>query len=302
MLGQLPDKVLTTSPRVTIVPTRTQIVSSLFRAFPASPSDMLTADRAVVLSGIASVLGVLGFQRKKAMIVREMVSILTGGLIEARTRGAAEVGIHPAAGLVALNGVNGHTSGAATLELGEGDIEYGMDAFLGLLLQTYGIVESGVAPSFPDDSDASAVARIQRQSASRFFGIQGVKLNMLRACINFSEALPDFAGVLKFSSDLLRTAGSGVAPGPRQEDASPAITKEEQLRLVTNISKTSNLSQRLGLGNLTAEYWDEFLVRGVKLEPPSSARAPVEHKKSELPGPRRRGRLRMSTHSFTTPS
>ncbi|TPX10904.1 uncharacterized protein E0L32_008110 [Thyridium curvatum] len=287
VLGQYPAKQLTSSPRVTVVPPRTSIVNMLFKAFPISATELLTTvDRIVILSGIASVLNVLGFQRKKAMVVRELVSILIGGLAEARTRGAAEVGIHPAAGLVSLNnlGAGGGGSGSVALQLGEGDTEQGMDAFLGLLLKTYGVIEFDSGAVTDDDSDASAITRIQRQSIARAFGMRSVKLNILRACINFSEALPDFQGVLKFSSDLLRTAGSGVAPGPRREDASPAITRDEQVRLATNISKTSNLSKRLGLGHLTAEYWDEFLLRGVKLEPLPAVRTPVEHKKSELAG------------------
>jgi hypothetical protein len=284
--GVVPEKALTTSPRFTITPTRTSISFMLLKAFPGSQSELLTTvDRISILSGIASVLGVLGFHRKKAMVVRELVSVLIGGLVEARTRGAAEVGIHPAAGLMALHGVNGHGNGSDALQLGEGDIESGVDAFLGLLLKTYGVVSYDV---FSDDvdreeDDAKTVARIQRQAAARYFGIQSVKLNVLRACINFSEALPDFAGVLRFSSDLLRTAGSGIAPGPRREDASPVIFKEEQVRLVTNISKTSNLAKRLGLGHLAAEYWDEFLVRGVRLEPLLPSRTPVPHAKSILP-------------------
>ena len=285
LFGTRPDTPLTTSPRIIVAPNRAMIVNTLFRAFPASASELLTTvDRIVILSGIASVLGVIGFHRKKAMVVRELVSVLIGGLVEARTRGAAEVGIHPAAGLVGLNGVNGHANGASALELGEGDIEFGVDAFLGILLRTYGIVEANPGSSEPDDSDAAAISRIQTQSTARLFGMQGTKLDVLRACINFSEALPDFAGVLKFSSDLLRTSGSGIAPGPRLEDVSPAITREEQVRLATNISKTSALSQRLGFGDLRAEYWDEFLVRGVKLEPSASSRLPIEHKKSELVG------------------
>ena len=293
VMGVAPSKPLTTSPRFTILPTRTQIVSLLFRAFPASASELLTTiDRIVILSGIASVLGVLGFQRKKAMVVRELVSVLIGGLVEARTRGAADVGIHPAAGLVALNGMNGQRKGAGALELGEGDIEHGIDAFLGLLLKTYGVVDedsadlqkSGLDDSSTEDrdSDAAILERIQRQSGQRLLGMKGVKLNVLRACINFSEALPDFAGVLRFSSDLLRTAGSGIAPGPKREDAYPSISREEQARLIANISKTSSLSKRLGVGSLTAEYWDEFLVRGIKLEPLPATRTPVPHAKSAL--------------------
>ncbi|KAI0133128.1 Trs120-domain-containing protein [Hypoxylon sp. NC0597] len=292
VFGKLPTKTLTTSPRLTITPPRAQIATLLFKAFPSSAPELLTTvDRAIILSGIAAVLGSLGFHRKKAMVVRELVSVLIGGLVEARTRGAAEVGIHPAAGLVALNTVNGHGNGAGALELGEGDIEHGIDAFLGLLCKTYGVVnfDDTVRGSSDEsrqvsDTDEKVIARIRSQSSARQFGIKNIKLNILRACINFSEALPDFNGVLRFSSDLLRTAGSGVAPGPRREDAAPIITRDEQVRMITNISKTAGLSQRLGLRHLSAEYWDEFLVRGITLDPLSPTRTPIPHSKTVLPG------------------
>ncbi|KAI1501125.1 Trs120-domain-containing protein [Biscogniauxia marginata] len=287
VFGKFPPKVLTTSPRLSVEPPRGQINNMLFRAFPSSAPELLTtADRAIILGGIAAVLGALGYHRKKALVVRELVSVLIGGLVEARTRGAAEVGIHPAAGLVALNAVNGHGNGAGALELGEGDIEHGIDAFLGLLCKTYGVVsfEDPTVSSPPSDTNERAISRIHSQSSTRPFGFQNIKLNILRACINFSEALPDFNGVLKFSSDLLRTAGSGVAPGPRREDAAPIITRDEQVRLATNISKTSSLSQRLGLGHLAAEYWDEFLIRGITLDPLPATRTPTPHSKNVLPG------------------
>ncbi|KAI0839996.1 Trs120-domain-containing protein [Hypoxylon sp. FL0890] len=292
VLGKLSTKALTSSPRLTIAPPRTQIATLLFKAFPSSAPELLTTvDRAIILSGIATILGSLGFHRKKAMVVRELVSVLIGGLVEARTRGAAEVGIHPAAGLVALNAVNGHGNGAGGLELGEGDIEHGIDAFLGSLCKTYGVVnfDDGIRGSSDEfrqvsDTDEKVIARIQSQSSARQFGIRNVKLNILRACINFSEALPDFNGVLRFSSDLLRTAGSGVAPGPRREDAAPIITRDEQIRLLTNISKTAGLSQRLGLEHLSAEFWDEFLVRGITLDPLPPTRIPIPHSKTVLPG------------------
>ncbi|TEA22823.1 Transport protein particle subunit trs120 [Colletotrichum sidae] len=291
IFGKLPATPLTTSPRLTVTPSRQHITALLFRAFPSSIAELLTiADRASILAGIASVLGPLGLHRKKAMVTRELVSVLISGLVEARTRGAADMGIHPAAGLVALNAANGHSNSAVALELGEGDVEQGIEAFLALLCRSYGIVDFDMkrrlsaATATTEDSDAAILDRIRGQSAARFFGFASVKLNILRACINFSEALPDFNGVLKFSSDLLRTAGSGVAPGPRKEDASPIITREEQIRLVTNISKTSNLSKRLGLDHLAAEYWDEFFVRGISLEPLPITRIPVPRAKSVLPG------------------
>ncbi|KAI0537775.1 hypercellular protein A [Xylaria digitata] len=291
IFGKYPSKNLDTSPRLTITPSRGYINTFLFKAFPSSAPELLTTmDRSIILSGIAAILGVMGYHRKKALVIRELISVLISGLIEARTRGAAEVGIHPAAGLVALNTINGHSKGAGALDLNEGDIEQGIDAFLGLLCRTYGVVGfentrngSGTSSSI-SDLDENVISRINSQSATRHFGFPNVKLNIIRACINFSEALPDFHGVLKFSSDLLRTAGSGVAPGPRREDAAPMISRDEQVRLVTNISKTSSLSQRMGLGHLTAEYWDEFLIRGITLDPLPATRPPIPHSKNVLPG------------------
>ncbi|GJN75561.1 hypothetical protein PLICBS_009664 [Purpureocillium lilacinum] len=290
--GKLPEKGLTTSPRLTILPTRQQIVNLLFKAFPSTNTELLTtADRVSILSGIASVLGPLGFSRKKAMVIRELVSVLIGGLVEARTRGAAEAGVHPAAGLVSLAPGRDRNSAAVALDLGEGDIEQGLEAFLDLLCRSYGIVgfdslanNATQASSKPDESDDAVVARILDQSSTRFFGFSSIKLNILRACINFAEALPDFNGVLKFSSDLMRTAGSGVAPGPRREDATALIHRDEQIRLVTNISRTAALVQRIGMGHLTAEYWDEFLIRSIVLESLPNTRTPIPHARSVLPG------------------
>lgn len=277
------------TPRLTIRPTRTEIYATLSRGLPTSSSSesLSLVDRTIIISGIASVLGSIGYYRKKAMIMRELVSVLIPGLIQARVKGAAEMGIHPAAGLAALNSVNGNSHGAGALDLGEGDVENGVDTFLGLLSKTYGVVTSdmtsGSAES-QDDSDDATITRIMHNATTRAFGGRNLKMDVLRSCINLSEALPDFHGVLRFTADLLRTAGSGIAPGPRSEDASPSMSREEQVRLSTNISRTLGAAKHLGVKNLQAEYWDEFLVRGVELEALSTARAPIPHTKKDLPG------------------
>ncbi|PBP24855.1 hypercellular protein [Diplocarpon rosae] len=276
-------------PRLHIQPTRTEIVTLLFRAFPTSWSseNQHLVDRTIILSGIASVLGSLGLQRKKAMVIRDLVAVIIPGLIQARIKGAAEMGVHPAAGLAALNSANGNANGAGALDLGEGDVEAGLDIFLGSLGQIYGVVSSKSGPGDDgviDDSDEAAIARILHNALVRSFGGQNMKMDVLRSCINISEALPDFHGVLRFTTDLLRTAGSGVAPGPRSEDASPSMSRDEQIRLGTNISRTLSAARNLGVKDLEAEYWDEFLLRAVVLEPLQHSRTPIPHTKSELPG------------------
>ena len=279
-------------PRLNITPARSDIVQTLFRAFPQpSATALLTVtDRTIILAGIASVLGVLGYDRKKGMIVRELISVLIPGLVQARMAGAAEMGIHPAAGLAALSTLNGNRNGAGALDLGEGDVESGVDNLLALLGRTYGVVS--FQPSLldgnkktdkkVDDSDEAVVARILDNAASRQFGGTAMKMNVLRACINLAEALPDFEGVLRFSADLLRTAGTGVAPGPYTDDAGPMMEREEQVRLSSNIARTVDAAKKIGLNDLKAEYWDEFLIRGVELDALPASKAPTVHQSSVL--------------------
>lgn len=279
-------------PRLNIHPTRAVVVATLLRAYPAFSSDDLSViDHTIIFGAIASVFGELGYYRKKAMVMRELVSIIIPGLIQARLVGAAEMGIHPAAGLSALTAMNGNTNGTGPLELGEGDVESGIDDLLELIGQIYGVVSStntthkGKCSSVGvgvDDADEVVIARIMRHAKLRAFGGQNMKMNVLRACINLSEALPDFQAALKFTSDLLRTAGSGVAPGPRTMDASPAMAREEQMRLSIIISRTVSTGRTLGLTDLAAEYWDEFLVRGVDLEIQTPSRTPIPHRATEL--------------------
>jgi hypothetical protein len=282
-------------PRLNISPPRSVIIAMLFRAFPSSSTaeDLPIIDRTIILGGIASVLDSLGYYRKKAMVMWELVSVLIPGLVQARKVGAAEMGIHPAAGLAALNAINGNVGGAGAFELGEGDVEKGVDDLLGLMCRTYGIVSFDSLPSGSaeqsgdddfDDSDGATVSRILNSAATRAFGGRNLKMNVLRACINLAEALPDFQGVLRFSSELLRTAGSGVAPGPRSEDAAPSMTREEQVRLATNITRTVSAAKKLGLQGVEAEYWDEFLVRGVELDPHLTSPTPIPRQKTELSG------------------
>jgi hypothetical protein len=276
------------APRLSISPTRTDIAKLVFRAFPQPHSDQLSViDRATILGGIASVLGSLGYNRKKGIVIRELVSVLVPGLVQARITGAAEMGVHPAAGLASLSPINDNANGAGALDLGEGDIETGVDSVLEMLGRTYGIVTStshrAQADSI-DDSDEAVIARITHSAAIRLFGARDLKMHILRSCINLSEALPDFHGVIRFTADLLRTAGSGVAPGPRSKDASPTMSREEQVKLSNNISRTLSSARNLGVKNISAEYWDEFLVRGVDLEPLPEIQTPIPHTRNELPG------------------
>jgi hypothetical protein len=271
----------------------------LFRALPgpAEMSGINPTDRVVVLAGIASVLSSLGLQRKKAIIMRDFIVSLIPGLVQARKLGAAEMGVHPAAGLAALNMVSGGASSAGALNLGEGEVESGIDEFLGLLGRIYGIPASKGTMPRPNESEyaggeaqtlsgnetsQSVTADILKTSSLRAFGSVGLKLEVLRMCLTFCEALPDFNGVLHFTALLLRMAGPGTAPRPNSTDVFVSLPRDEQVKLYSNISRTVAAANKLGLQHEETEYWDDFLVRGLFiLEEPVALRL-THHRPAEL--------------------
>jgi hypothetical protein len=268
-------------PRLSVHPTRNDIATLLFRAMPAhaEASGMSPTDRVVVLAGVASVLSSLGLQRKKAIVMKEFITSLIPGLVQARKVGAAEMGVHPAAGLAALNMAAG-TSGAGALNLGEGEIENGIDEFLGLLGRIYGIPGSrgslmdtqSLPQNGPNANNTSSardskvvVDEILRTTSLRSFGSLTLKSDVLRMCINFCEALPDFRGVLHFTALLLRIAGPGTAPKSNSTDVFVSLARDEQARLYANVSRTVAAANKLGLHDIETDYWDDFLVRGIQI-------------------------------------
>lgn len=283
-------------------PSKAEITAFLFRGFP-SPSETLlpVVERTIILAGIAAVLSELGYQRKKALVLKELITALLPSLVQARKEGAAAMGVHPAASLAALNAISS-VDGSEISRKQQPEADHGILGFLTLLCSTYGVVVSepfqldGTQPlphgndgkEYPpistgnSDSNDAVTARIAQNAATRSGGSQYLKLNVLHSCISLCEALPDLDGVLRFSSDLLRTAGSGIAPDSDSSEGAPTIPAEDQLRLANNLSRTFNTARQLGYKDLTAEYWDEFLVRGVEVEQPARFKRPTLHAKAEL--------------------
>ena len=288
----LPKAARLSAIRAATVPSRTEISSILLKAFPSSSSseeEIPVAERVIILSGIASVFSSLGFHRKRAFVLRELLSALIPGLIHARKLGAAEMGVHPAAGLLALDAAGRRS---ATMESGNNNIDdrQGVERVLDVLERVYGIVGSEAErPEGLDTTSAGAdkstelvLSRMLRQVTLRSFGSLQLKTDILRLCINLCEALPDLHGVLRYTSDLLRTAGSGIAPKLDSSDGSAALRREDQIRLANNISRTMSAAKQLGIRGLETEYWDEFLVRGVDPLEQAVWKTPIPHAKSEI--------------------
>ncbi|KAL8980513.1 MAG: hypothetical protein Q9205_004422 [Flavoplaca limonia] len=286
--------------KINLSPQRAEIASFLLRSFPSTDTDesLSIADRTRILAGIAFLLGEFGYRRRKAYILKELLQGLIPALVEARKRGAAEMGVHPAASLASLDAALVGTKDVA-LRLLHSEDEAGIQSFLKMVCRSYGIRFS-LSEAMDEDevrqdckqnekqpmtsvrSDTvKIIERAVRQVSSKSFGSADLKLDVLRLCINVCEALPDLEGVLLYSAELLRTSGSGIAPGPDDNDGSCSLPIEDQLRLWNNIARTVGVGRQLGREHLAADYWDEFLIRGIETVP-SASNSPRPHAKGEL--------------------
>ena len=285
-------------------PTKSDVAALVLRAIPSPSMEHLLdmKDRINIYAGIASVLARLGYHRKKAFIMREILLFLLPALIQSRKDSAAELGVHPAASLSSFD------LAGTSIVLAEhlGSImgpDNGIQSFLRLVNEVYGVVQSAEHAVAPDPSavaditgsnlgvvnvtttydTSEAIAKYALQSAvTRSFGNHILKIEVLRASINICEALPDLRGVLRFSSDLLRTAGSGIAPGPKSIDASPTLPIEDQARLVNNVSRAVSAARKFEVQDAEADYWDDFLVRSIEVSKLPALKSPICRHKANL--------------------
>ncbi|KAL2369151.1 hypercellular protein HypA [Blastomyces gilchristii SLH14081] len=284
-------------PRGAVSLRKSDIASFLFRALPHSlGTDVPVTDSSPILVGMASVLSSLGLDRKKAFVLQQLFTILIPGLVQARKIGAAEVGIHPAAGLSSLN----HSAFEINaLDIGPENMDESVRILLAVVGTTYGVpgtmmcddkqqglsrqnssTTRDIVPEY--DSVDSIVDRAFRHSAIHGFGDHSLKVEILKACINFCEALPDFQGVLQFTVDLLQTIKGTLMLPPDSYRGHPLLPIQDQVRLFNNVKRTVAAAKKLGDSHLEAEYWDDFLVRGVELVNLSDFKEPVRRSRTDF--------------------
>ncbi|RAL07761.1 TRAPPII-specific subunit TRS120 [Aspergillus homomorphus CBS 101889] len=272
---------------------KSEIANFLFRALPLSPgSDLPPTDAIPITVGVISVLNILDLPRKKAFLLRELLSLMVPTLVQARKIGAAEVGVHPAAGLASLTDTAFDIN---ALDLGPGNMEESMRSLLAVIGDTYGVQPLSyfewekrrsstisATDALPDyDSVAAVVERSFRHASLDRYGDLKLKIDVLKAAISSCEALPDFHGVLRFTVELLQTIRGDLMLAETRFNP-PCLSRDEQIRLLNNIKRTVGAANKLGASELEAEYWDDFLIRGVELLPLPDPRRPVRHSKTDL--------------------
>ena len=213
-----------------------------------------TTDSISILIGLTACLSNLHLWRKQAFYLRELLGKLVQSLLEARRRGAAEIGVHPAAGLPLVEAIGSNrTSTAAT----------NLRPFISDVLRCFGFPRTLVA--HPSLMETTAPGK---NGATEHKGFEGRKsgnlvlqIEVLRSCINVCDAVPDPVLSLSLITELLRTSRRRDLISADDREQLMLISVEEQTGWQDHIRRTIGASAKMGLPNLRVEYWDEFLVR-----------------------------------------
>ncbi len=214
-------------------PPRAEIAAWAMRAHACHLESLSVGDKCQIYGGLASVLGSVNFQRRRALFLREIIKVLVPALVQVRMVGAAEKGIHPATGLVLATDKVMDSYGS------DSSAESGLYLLLEDICATYGVPKRG------DQSDIENIVL-------RAFGWSDLRNVVLRDCIAFCEALHDFNGVLQFTTRTL-------------ESFAAQLTKEDQLKLVSNIPKGLDAARRLSRSISEVTYWDPYIVRNISV-------------------------------------
>jgi trafficking protein particle complex subunit 9 len=223
-----------------------------------------------ILIGLASALSMPCTERKQAFVVRELLQRITPALVEAKKIGAAEMGIHPAAN-------NASHSGFLP-------VEDGIKSLLKLIGGRYGTLHG--VDDMPPVSSSENLEKVDllpsRRRKSHAHGNFDLRVEILKSCIAISEALPDFEGILRYTIYLLKSSRRTVTLAFHEPTGTPAISQEEQRKLMDGIKRTANAAAMAGVKDIAANYWDEFLVRGIETRSPPAALRVELRSKNEL--------------------
>ncbi|TKA82510.1 hypothetical protein B0A55_01220 [Friedmanniomyces simplex] len=222
------------------------IAAIVNEALQADLENLTTSDHVAILAGAHNVYALLDMGRKGGAVLKDIMAVLTAALDQARRLRAAEAGIHPAASLSTDTSVD--TISAIAGESG------GVNDIVSKIAQVYGI---DILPLTLENIHPNLLQ----------FGNDALKLELLKAMVSFCEASPDPEGVLRAIATLLKTSTVSAVLELSPIQPGTIITRDEQLRLATTLSKTIGVAKHLGLPDVQAQFWDEFLVRGLAFAP-----------------------------------
>ncbi|PPR08068.1 hypothetical protein CVT24_010529 [Panaeolus cyanescens] len=232
-------------------------------------------ERISILEATASLYACLGYHRKEAYILREVL----GCLLDMMVCGREEDGVtHPStvpqsAGL-GIHNMSGSGWGAVGVRLSESStgndsvlklLKY-VCTVLGLNIEAVALLENSTYPKADqlpllDDYDEDVIQELQERR-----GWPELQVGVVREAVAVAEALPDFPAVAQFALSSLKTLQSVLTPG-------------DQYHLYTTASRAMITARRRGEPK-AVDYWSGRPIVSISIVPLPSIRLPMEKPRS----------------------
>uniref|UniRef100_A0A8H8CM97 Transport protein particle subunit trs120 n=1 Tax=Psilocybe cubensis TaxID=181762 RepID=A0A8H8CM97_PSICU len=233
-------------------------------------------ERISILETMASFYSCLGYHRKEAYILREVLGCILDLMVCGReedgfsqpTAQSAGLGIH---NVHAGAGGNWGTVGVRLSESSAGNesvlrlLKY-VCKVLGINLESVGLVEgtkSRESPNPPslDDYDEDIIEELRQPC-----GWPELQVGVVREAVAVAEALPDFPTVAQFALSSLKTLQT-------------VLTSGDQYHLYSTASRALVTARRRG-DSRAVEYWSGRPIVSMSIAPLPAIRIPVEKPRS----------------------
>ncbi|KAF8163323.1 TRAPP II complex [Crassisporium funariophilum] len=235
-------------------------------------------ERIAMLETMASLYACLGYRRKEAYILREVLGCLLDLMVCGREEdGVSQPSSVPASAGLGIHNVhpvpggNWGSVGVRLSESAEGNesilkLLTHVCKVLGINLKAVGLGEAGESrstdrPPSLNDYDEDIVEELREPC-----GWPELQVGVVREAVAVAEALPDFPAVAQFALSSLKTLQAVLTPG-------------DQYHLYSTATRALMTARRRG-DSRAVEYWSGRPIVSISIAPLPAIRLPVEKPRS----------------------
>ncbi|TFK42560.1 transport protein particle complex subunit [Crucibulum laeve] len=239
-------------------------------------------ERIAILEATASIYACLGYKRKEAYILREVLGCIMDLMVCGREEDGATTSSIPTTAGLGLHNFNptpgsgyGPTVGVRLSESSDGNVsilillKY-VCKVLGINLDAVQLAPSDTDSTVAEDMSAS-ILKYDNEAVEEHhepYGWPELQVGVVREAIAVAEALPDFPAVAQFALSSLRTLQSVLLPA-------------DQYHLYSTSMRAFTTARRRG-DTRAIEYWSGRPVISIALSPLPLLRLPIEKSASAL--------------------
>ncbi|KAI0720991.1 TRAPP II complex [Cerioporus squamosus] len=255
--------------------TRAQIAASVSQAHGPWLCHLDPRERVRILEYIAAMFGALGYVRKEAHLLREVLVCLMDMVVCGREESGSGSARVLSAGLGNRNNSLNVTTAQGTVGIRENERTDGNESILYIVkhvCRVYGVDLEAVKLLDPNassrdsctsqaDEDAEGEDDLAR-ALQEPFGWPELQLDIVREAIAVAEALPDYMAVAQFALSSLKLLH-------------PVMSPRDQHEIYSQASKAMMTAKRRGDAR-AVDYWSGQPISGIAVLPLPLVRMPIE--------------------------